>query len=468
MPLAIELAAARVKVLTPAQILERLSQRLDLFTGGRDADPRQQTLRSTIEWSHGLLDPDEQRLLARLAAFAGGATLESAERVANADLDTLQSLVEKSLVRRADGRFWMYETIREFALERLDTSGEADAIRRRHAERFLELAEEAEPNLIREALTQPGPWQARIEVERDNIRAAMGWFEARRAVEPALRMAGALAWFFEGKGPIAEGRRYLESALALPGGAPAVRTKALSAFAQTAAVMGDLAEAKAAGEESLERYRELDDAWQIGTSVHNLGYIAAESGDWETARGLFEDSARLFREVGDENYALWCTRSLAWTYQDTGDFARAREIHEANLRRAREVGNAGVEATTLGALGVILLDEGRADEAFPYIERAYRIHAQIGEAYEVAIDVWRFAKALAEVGRAEDALELLSLSKSLRDELGMRTPWVEREAEETLDRASGLLDAATFDAAWDRGRRLTPDAAVAKALRSIE
>jgi len=147
LPLAVELAAARARVLTPSQILERLGQRLDLLKGGRDADPRQQTLRATIEWSYGLLTPEEQRLFARLAVFAGGFTLDVAEHVTDADVDLLQSLVEKSLVRRTEERFWMLETIREYAVERLDDSGEAQKLRRRHAEHFVALAEEAEPHL---------------------------------------------------------------------------------------------------------------------------------------------------------------------------------------------------------------------------------------------------------------------------------------------------------------------------------
>ena len=464
MPLAIELAAARAKVLTPAQILARLSQRLDLFVGGRDADPRQRTLRSTIEWSHDLLDEREQRLFARLSVFVGGCTLESAERAAGADLDTLQSLVEKSLVRRSDARFWMYETIREFAVERLEASGEADSIRQRHDEHFLELAVEAEPHLVRESLTRPGPWQARIDAERDNLRAAMDRFEANREAEHALRMASALAWFFSDKGPIAEGRRYLESALALGNGPPALRTKALSALAQTAAVMGDLAEAKVAGEASVAQYRELGDTWQIGAGVHNLGYIAAESGDWVTARKLFEESVVLFQQAGDEDYALWCTRSLGWTYHDTGDFARSREIHEANLRRAREVGNTGVEATTLGVLGGILLDEGRTHEAFPYIEQAYRMDADSGATLDVAVDLWRFAKALGDVGRSEEATQLASLSDALREELGSRVPWIEREADKTIARVKAQLDPDTFREAWERGKRLPIERAVEMAL----
>lgn len=464
MPLAIELAAARAKVLAPAQILARLSRRLDLFIGRRDADPRQRTLRSTIEWSHDLLDEREQRLFARLSVFVGGCMLESAERVADADLDTLQSLVEKSLVRHSDGRFWMYETIRDFAVERLEASGEVESIRLRHDEHFLELAEEAETHLVREALTRPGPWQVRIDAERDNIRAAMARFETKREAVHALRMASALAWFFSEKGPIAEGRRYLESALALSNGSSVLRTKVLSALAQTAAQMGDLVEAKVAGEESLAQYRELGDTWQIGAGVHNLGYIAAESGDWPTARRLFEESVVLFQQAGDEDYALWCTRSLGWTYHDTGDFSRAREIHEGNLRRAREVGNTGVEATTLGVLGGILLDEGRADEAFPYLEQAYRLHAESGVTLDVAIDLWRFAKALSGVGRAEEAAQLSSLSDALREELGSRVRWVEREADKTIADVKAQLDPDVFREAWGGGKRLSIERAVEIAL----
>jgi tetratricopeptide (TPR) repeat protein len=292
----------------------------------------------------------------------------------------------------------------------------------------------------------------------------MDRFLADLDAERSLRMAGAVAWFFAEKGPIVEGRRYLESALALENGPAGIRTKALSSLAQTLSMMGDLAEAEATGEESVAQYRELGDAWQIAAGVHNLGYIAAERGEWETARPLFEESARLFREAGDEDYALWCTRSLGWTYHDTGDFERARAIHEANLVRAREVGNVGVEATTLGVLGGILLDEGRANEAFPYIEQAYRMHAEMGESFEVAVDLWRFAKALAGVGRTEEAAELASLSEELNDELGVRTPWVRREGARTVDDLRQRLDPDAFQAAWEQGRRLTPDAAVAMAL----
>ena len=464
MPLAIELAAARAKVLSPAQILERLPQRLDLLTGGRDADPRQRTLRSTIKWSHDLLDPAEQRLFARLAVFAGGATLDAAEAVADADLDTLQSLVEKSLVRRTDDRYWMYETIREFALERLEALGEADEVRRRHAEYFLELAEEAESHLIRESLRRLGPWHVRMETELDNIRAALDRFEAGWDGERACRIAGALAWFWEQRGQFAEGRRITESALALEERPTAARARALSGVALLSALMGDLETALSQAEEALVLHRRFADPWRVADAVHALGYAKAEGGDMVGARELFEESVGLLREAGDEDYALWCTRSLGWTYHDSGDFQRAREIHEGNLRRAREVDNPGVEATTLAVLATIAIDEGRPAAAFPLLEDAYRIHLELGESLEVATDLSRFAAALAASGEPGRAVELLSLSDALREELGARVPWVERIAEGTLVSVRDELAPEVFEQAWERGSRLTPDAAIAKAL----
>ena len=187
LPLALELAAARVRVLTPAQILERISQRLDLFRAGRDADPRQQTLRATIAWSYDLLSTDEQRLLARMAVFRGGCTLEAAEEVVDAGLDPLQSLVDKSLLRHSEERFWMLETIREYARELLEESGEAEAVRARHADHYLALAERAYAERFDRGLT----WVGRLEAEHDNLRAALDDLQARDPLHypPARRRA---------------------------------------------------------------------------------------------------------------------------------------------------------------------------------------------------------------------------------------------------------------------------------------
>jgi predicted ATPase len=202
LPLALELAAARVKALSPGQILERLDQRLPLLTGGaRDLPERQRTLHAAIAWSYDLLEPAEQLLFARLAVFTGGCTLEAAEKIADATLDTLRSLVDKSLLSLREDRFWMLETVREYASERLEASDDAEDLPRRHADYFLALAEEAEPNLHRSGRTVD--WLDRLEREHDNLRAALDWLEASGGSERALRLAGAVSWSWAMFGTVA-------------------------------------------------------------------------------------------------------------------------------------------------------------------------------------------------------------------------------------------------------------------------
>ncbi len=208
LPLAIELAAARARLLTPEQLLERLSRRLDLLKGGRDAEPRQQTLRATIAWSHDLLEPEEQALFARLSVFAGGCTLEAAEEVCDADLDALQSLLEKSLIRRTGERYWMLETIREYATERLEDAG-ADVLDR-HLAWFLALAEEAE---LDSRTGDRDRWFDRLEADHDNLRAALARARAAGGAELEVRLAGALWRFWAARGYVSEGRRRLEESL---------------------------------------------------------------------------------------------------------------------------------------------------------------------------------------------------------------------------------------------------------------
>ena len=230
MPLAIELAAARVRVLPPGQLLTRLDQRLKLLTGGnRDLPARQQTLRAAIEWSHDLLDPDEQALFARLAVFSGGCTFEAAEAVCGDAgdlaldvLDGLDSLTQKSLLRPEDGadgesRFTMLETIREYGLERLDATGDADTVRRAHADYFLTLAETAEPQLTS---SDQVAWLNRLGAEHDNFRSALGWLEQGDEVDTRLRIVAALWRFWWMRGHSAEGRGWLDRALANADAAP--------------------------------------------------------------------------------------------------------------------------------------------------------------------------------------------------------------------------------------------------------
>jgi predicted ATPase/class 3 adenylate cyclase len=466
LPLALELAAARVKALSSRQILERLEQRLPLLTGGaRDLPERQRTLRATIEWSHELLTPQEQRLFARLAVCSGGCTLEAAEEVTEADLDSLQSLVDKSLIRHTQDRFWMLETIREYAAERLEESGEAEELRRRHAEHFLALAEEAEPSLLG---ASPAEWLDRLEREHDNFRAALDQLAASGESQRALRLAGALSEFWAVRGHFIEGRRRLESALGADERPTAARAKALNGAGGMAGASGDVAAARLRAEEGLALHRKLGDAWGAAYSRWLLGYIAVEEGDFETAQQLVEESVRVFRDLGDEHNALLATRTLAWTYGKRGDRERARALYEDNLRRARALHNEQVEAVTLGALAMIAVDQGRVHDALPLLKESLPIHRNLGDPLVTTEDLCRVARALAFVGRAATAARLLSCSEALREEMGGIWSWLARMNEETLTTIRSQLDEAALAEAWEQGRALTADEAVSLALHALD
>jgi len=461
LPLALELAAARIRVLAPEQLLERLSKRLDLLKAGRGVDPRQQTLRATIEWSYQLLNADEQQLFARLAVFAGGSTLETAEAVCEADLDTLQSLVDKSLVRvRERDRFWMLETIREYASERLEQSSEVDDLRCRHAEHFLALADEAEPHLR----GNPKQWLDLLEHEHDNLRAALDNLQSSGKGELVLRLAGALPRFWVMRGHTREGLRQLEVALGVDERPTAARARALNGAALMAFEVGDAPTATLRAEEALTLNRAIGDAWGIAYARFLLGQAAITERDWVRAQQLFEESVRVFRELGDEHYTLVATFNLAWMYGELGDTERDRALHEENLVRARAVGNQRMEALALSVLARYVSDEGRVEEALSMLNAAYLIARDLGDRVESADILSRFADILASAERPTTAARVLSCSETLREEFGTERTWVASRNEETLARIGAQLDETAFAEAWERGRTLTADEAVALAL----
>jgi predicted ATPase/class 3 adenylate cyclase len=463
LPLAIELAAARSDILTPGQLIDRLSGRLDLLRGGRDADPRQQTLRATVEWSHELLSADEQRLFAQLAVFAGGCTLEAAETVVDADLDALQSLVARSLLRHTGGRFWMLETIREFAIERIEGSGEADGLRRRHAGYFLARAEEAEPHAEWDAV-----WIRRLEAELDNFRAAMDWSEASSETQLALRMAGALLPFWDG-GHVGEGRSRLERLLARDEQSNGPRAKALVAAAVLARQSGDPASAIRRAREALAISSEGDDRRGIAIATLYLGLALGDEGDFSAARQLFEDCIELFRKVNDELNALFASRLLAWAVEELGDRERAWGLIEHNLGWARALGDKNMEAQTLGAYAGMALDQGRAADAVTSLQEVLRIDRDVGAAFQTALDLTRFARALAVLGGSDaDAAALLSCAEALRQEIGAGTwPFMAKIHEEALATIRTRLDEAAIADGWMRGAKLSADEAVALALGEV-
>ena len=464
LPLALELAAARVKALSSGQILERLEQRLPLLTGGaRDLPERQRTLSATIEWSYELLTLEEQRLFARISVFRGGCTLEAAEEVAEADLDILQSLVDKSLLRHTETRFWMLETIREYAAERLEESGEADEHRRCHAEYFLALAEEAELHLRRDSLE----WADRLEREHDNLRAALDRLEVSGDTQALLRLAGAVSRFWYLKSHLIEGRRRLEAALLADDRPTAARAKALNGASVMALNIGDAAASRLRAEEALALHRELGDQWGTAYSAFMVGNATAEGADLVTAQRLLEESVRVFRELGDEQYALIASFNLAWVTGDLGDAARERELHEDALRRARAGGHRRMEAAALAQLGLHARDDGRLEEAGSMLKEAVRIEHEHGDALAVAVDLGRLASVVARAGRAETAARLLSASDGLTEGLGASVAWWgEKRNDETLAAIRAQLDEAAFAEAWEQGQALTADEAVALALDS--
>ncbi len=314
LPLALELAAARVRVLTPAQILERISQRLDLFSAGRGADPRQQTLRATIAWSYDLLTPDEQSLFARMAVFRGGCSLETAEQVVNAKLDGLQSLVDKSLLRHSEGRFWMLETIREYARELLEGGGEAYAVHRRHADYYLALAELAYPERFDRGLT----WVRRLEPEHDNLRAALDYLQDREPLD-YLELAGSLGWFWKARSHFAEGSRRLEDGLAA---APA-------------------------------------DGPLAARALTYLGAIDASQGRSSSALSRLEQATELWHTLGDETELAAARDELGWAHYLSGeDESRASELFRQNLEHARRLGHHALVSLSLaGACQMLVVAE---------------------------------------------------------------------------------------------------------------
>ena len=320
----------------PAQILERLSQRLDLLKGGRDADPRQQTLRATIEWSYDLLSPEEQQLFARLSVFAGGCTLEAAEEVCDADLDTLQSLVEKSLLRFTDERYWMLETIREYAGEALTKRGKAEELAQRHLHYFLELAETAEPELWAQ---HTDDWLPRLDPEEANFRTALGHAVAGDEAEVAVRLAGSIYPFWEIRARHREARAWLERALALGGAVPpSDRAKALVAAGRATSWQSDWPTAIPVLEEAIELSRELDDVQGVGRCLGFIGHARLYTGDTEGAAAALDEGVQLARSTGDRLSIARALYNAAWAAIEQRDFDRAREMFDEANRIARAEG----------------------------------------------------------------------------------------------------------------------------------
>jgi len=489
LPLAIELAAARVKVLPPGALLARLGQRLPLLAGGpSDQPPRLRTMRDAIGWSYDLLDDEERAVFRRLAVFAGDFALDAAEWVAGsgwraagaeaaaggqppASLDTVASLVEKSLLQRLDAgggepRFGMLATVQEYALERLAAAGEEAAARQAHAGWFLGLAEEAWPTFRQRAGQEA--WLHRLEAERGNLRAALRWLDERGDAASRLRLAGALAWFWYIRGPLAEGRSWLERALAVPdadvGGA--LRVRAMVGAALLAHFQGDDERAEGWLAASLARSPALGDPWLAGFGLLLWGMVAEDRADYDLAEGRFAEALPRFRAAGDRANAALTLTHLGVTAWGRGDVERAKGLYEEALAVQREADDGWGLSISLGYLGLLAGERGDFPGAAVAHRESLRLRWAVGVWEDVAASLADLAALAAAAGRAEPAARLFGAAAAVREEMGrlLAPLFPERGVFERAEaRARAALGPDGYAAAEAAGRALEPAQAVAEA-----
>ncbi len=476
LPLAIELAAARIKLLPPEAMLSRLHNRMKMLTGGaRDLPERQQTLRSTIAWSHDMLDEGEKQLFRRLAVFSGGRTLEAIEAVCNASgdlqmdvLDGVESLASKSLLRQVEGaagepRFWMLETIHEYAREMLEESGEGEESRKQHTKYFLALAEEAEPHLRG---PEQAKWFKQVEDEHDNMRTALGWALEHGGTEIALRLSGALFWFWLIRGYLREGSRWLELSLAGGGSQPtSARALALRGAGLLAEEQGDYERADTLVEESLALYRELGDKQGLAKALGNVGDIATMYGNSAKAREVYKESLPLHRELENMDYVANTLNNLGWIAFEQGDFEQARTSCEESLALSRIVGNMRVTAEVLDTLGQVALAQQDYEQANLFAKESLLICKEIGSKRGVA----QALELLAEIAGGQKQSLLAARLFGAGDALYVSLDAHRHNAtqgyyERYLTDARAQLDEATWQAAWAQGRAMSMEQAVEYAL----
>jgi predicted ATPase/transcriptional regulator with XRE-family HTH domain len=515
LPLAIELAAAWVRLFEPAALLARLANPLALLTlGARDLPDRQRTLRATIDWSYHLLDEAEQALFARLSVFMSGCTLDAIEAVCNANGDLsvtciarVASLIEKNLLRSGAGldgqpRLAMLETIHSYARERLDAREETTAFQQRHATYYLTLAEAGEALLRGPAQRRQWEW---LEIEYDNLRTALGWSLGGGDAETGVRLAGALSDFWDRRGYLSEGRGWLAAALAQSSVTTATRAKAFAQAARLALTQGDYPAASTLLEASMILFRELGRSSEVAEVLNTQGHVALNQGDEKRAVALFEESLALSREIRHDRSAAWTLWSLGHLARSQRDYARAGMLYDEGLALFESLGDTRGIGFTLWALGNLARsqkDDIRAavyyDEALALAQKAgdragiasarhkqsylalhrgdhARAEALLLESLALSRDIeltdqiaWDLAGlggVAAAQGRPERAVRLLAAAAAWFDSVGHVLDPTERdEHDRYIAAARAQLNEETFNAAWAEGRTLTLDQAVAEVL----
>jgi non-specific serine/threonine protein kinase len=477
-PLAIELAAARAKVLSVEQIADRLDDSFRLLSaGGRTAMPRHRTLQATMDWSHQLLPDEERALFRRLSVFAGGFTLEAAELACAGEelkrdevLDLLSHLVDKSLVTARDesgeARYRLLETVRQYGQEKLSESGETGQVRGRHAGYYLALAEEAEPELKGAGQVA---WLERLERERDNLRGAMVWLLERGELEETARLGWAL-WLFWGiRAHFAEGRRWMEQGLSANGGAMSApaQAKALFVAGMMANYQGDHVSAEPLVDESLGLFRELVDKPGTAWALSNASFAALGLEQPQRAVTLIEESVHLFLEVEEKWGAALQISFLAVAWRDRGDHRRAKRLAERGLALSREVGERQAISAALYILATLAQTEGDHERARDLFEEGLTVSAELGNEADVAHCLEGLASIAAAEGSIGQAARLWGAEEALLEkiEAAVYTYVPDRSLHQSrVAAARARLDEEAFTAAWEEGRTMSLEQAIEYAL----
>jgi predicted ATPase/DNA-binding CsgD family transcriptional regulator len=478
-PLAIELAAARSKVLSVEEISERLDDSFRLLAAGsRTAMPRQRTLHATMDWSHELLGQKERVLFRRLSVFAGGFALEAAESICVGEelqreevLELLSQLVDKSLVvaQERDGaaRYRILETIRQYGRERLEEAGEAAHVRERHAGYYLALAEEAEPKLKGEGQVA---WLERLETEHDNLRVAMARLVERGEPEEAARLGWSL-WLFWGiRTHLAEGRQSMERALSARGSivmSASARAKALFVAGMMSNYQGDHLSAEPLVQESLRLFKDLEDKLGTAYALSNTGYVALGQGRYQRAIAVIEEAADLFLEVGEKWGAAIELGFLAVAWRNQGDHERAKRLAERGLAISREIGERQATTSALYTLAILAQTEGEDERARDLLEEGLKLSAELGNEADVAHCLEGLASMYGAEGKIVRAARLWGAEEALLEKLedAVYTYVPDRSLHRSqVSAARAQLDEAAWTAAWTEGRVMSLEQAVEYAL----
>jgi predicted ATPase/DNA-binding CsgD family transcriptional regulator len=478
-PLAIEPAAARTKMLSVEEISARLSDSFRLLaTGSRTATPRQRTMHATMDWSHELLGQKERVLFRRLSVFAGSFTLEAAESICAGEqlhrdevLELLSQLVDKSLVvaqeRDGTARYRLLETIRQYGRERLEEAGEAAQVREQHAGYYLAVAEEAEPELKGDRQVK---WLERLETEHGDLRVAMAWLLERGEPESAARLGWAL-WLFWGiRTHLAEGRRSMERALSARGSVgmtASARARALFVAGMMANYQGDHLSAEPLVQESLGLFKELGDKVGTAYALSNAGYVALGQGRYGQAIAVIEEAADLFLEEGEKWGAAIELGFLAVAWRNRGDHKRAKRLAERALAISREIGERQASTSALYTLAILARTEGKDEHARNLFEEGLRLSAELGNEADVAHCLEGLASMYGAEGKIVRAARLWGAEEALLEKLedAVYTYLPDRALHRSqVAAARSQVDEAAWTAAWTEGRAMSLEQAVSYAL----